>query len=82
MCACEQEKKEKPVGPPPFDQPLATRFEIVDSLCGISICVEMNNLLEGHEKIFCVLFVGNMNLQSSDTTLSPTTGSECQALVT
>jgi hypothetical protein len=36
----------------------------------------MNNLLEGQEKIFCVLFVGNMTLQPSDLNAAPLGASE------
>lgn len=45
-----------------------------DTLAGISICVELNHLMEGGEKIFCVLFVGNMAAHTRD--MGPILGSK------
>jgi hypothetical protein len=37
------------------------------TISGISLCFELRHLLEGHEKIFCVVFVGNMTISDQQT---------------
>lgn len=61
----KKEKKEKPAGPPPFEHPTASRHELGGGLCGISLCFELNYLLEGHEKLFAVVLVANIALGNS-----------------
>lgn len=61
----KKEKKEKPAGPPPFEHVSASRYLLSGGLCGISLCFELKNLLEGHEKLFGVIFVANIALGNS-----------------
>ena len=64
-----QDKKEKPAGPPPFEHLTASRYLLSGDLCGISLCFELNHLLEGHEKLFGVIFTANIALGNSLSSL-------------
>jgi hypothetical protein len=65
--------------------PLGTRSEfawvfnhfgqVAGALCGISLCFELNYLLEGHEKLFGVIFLANIALGNS------VSGNLCDGLI-
>ena len=55
-------KAEKPPGPPPFEHPLADRFETASgTLSGYQFSLSLSNICAFQDRLFLVVFGSNLN---------------------